>query len=316
MNFNPSPLVLGIAAVVVILALLGLVRTRASQLIWMRRIGIGLLLVGIGLRPNVGAVPLAGVTVPIDVLILVDRTMSMGAEDWNGDQPRLAGVAADAPALAAELAGARVSVLTFDSIVKTELPFTTDVDAVVSLLSSMTWQEPYAGVGTSIDLALPQAGEILTRSREQDPGRTRYLIYIGDGEQTVEQAPASFESLRPLLTGALVLGYGSQAGGPMKYRLDSDNYYPDLNGNAISRIDEQNLRAIADQLGGEYFHRTEPGSISFPLTAGTGGASQTAQRYVGGLEVYWVPGLGVALLLLWELWDLVPIVRRARQELR
>lgn len=315
MNFNPSLPLLVIAGLLVLAGVAAVVAAKGRRGAALRRLAMALLLIGVALRPNVGAVPIAGASVPVDVVILVDRTTSMVAEDWNGDQRRLAGVASDATPLMEVLAGARIKVVTFDNIAKDELPFMTDTDTVATILETVGFKESYHSAGSSISLAVPLAEEILAESQSEAPDRTRYLIYIGDGEQTVPEPPASFEPLRQYLDGALVLGYGTEQGGRMVLWEGSDNYVTDGRGQpALSRINEDNLRTIAEQLGGQYQHRTAPGPIDFEIELGQASASDST-RYTGGLEVYWVPGLGIAALLLWELWAMVPIIRQTGREL-
>lgn len=315
MNFDPSLPLLVLAGALVALSLVFVVLARGRGAAGWRRLAMALLLVGVATRPNVGAVPIDGAAIPVDVVIMVDRTASMVAADWDGDQRRLAGVAADAGPLLEVLAGARITVLSFDNQARVEMPFVTDTDTVGTVLATIGFKESFYSTGSSISLAVPLAAEVLAESQAEAPDRTRYLVYIGDGEQTVAEPPASFEPLRQYLDGALVLGYGTEAGAQMISREGSDLYVTDSRGQpAISRIDEANLRAIADQLGGQYQHRAEPGPIDFQISFGQASATKTA-RYTGGLEVYWVPGLGIAALLLWELWALMPLIRQTGREL-
>lgn len=315
MRFDPSIPIVAIAALLLVLAIVAGVRGASARSAMIRRVLMAVLLVGVALRPVVGSVPIKGAALPVDVVILVDRTNSMGAEDWNGSERRVAGVTADAPELLKVITGARVTVISFDSHARIEMPFVTDSNAVAAILETIGFQASFYGYGSDIGLAVPLALEALTESEQEAPNRTRYLIYMGDGEQTVDTPPTSFEALEPLLTGALVLGYGTEAGGPMKNHRESDYYTTDGKGEpAISRIDEGNLQSIADQLGGEYLHRTQPGPIDFEITFGSAEADDEA-NYTGGLEIYWIPALGIAALLAWEIWALAPGFRRAREEL-
>lgn len=86
------------------------------------------------------------------------------------------------------------------------------------------------------------------------PGRVQILFYFGDGEQTSDKKPKSFSAIRSLVQGGVVMGYGTDQGGPMKenvgYTLDpgekvdyikdytSTDYAGDRT--AISKIDEGN----------------------------------------------------------------------------
>ena len=63
-----------------------------------------------------------------------------------------------------------------------------------------------------------------------------------------------------------MLGYGSEEGAKMPEADDLSTedgyiYDQDRGEDAISRIDEDNLQAIADELGVDYAHRTAPGGM-------------------------------------------------------
>ena len=60
----------------------------------------------------------------------------------------------------------------------------------------------------------------LIEAEKNSPERSRTIIYFGDGEQTVETSPKSFEPLKKYIDGGLVLGYGTAAGGRMKEYSD------------------------------------------------------------------------------------------------
>jgi len=106
-----------------------------------------------------------------------------------------------------------------------------------------------------------------------DKERETYQIvfFITDGEDTSEQTLKSYSGLDKYVDGGAVLGYGTKEGGPMRpvyYAGDTDEpeylYYYDDDFNrlkAISKLDEDNLKSIADDLGVEYVHMTKQSNI-------------------------------------------------------
>ena len=283
-----------------VLALVGYQLWRARQLSWPlgRRLLIGLLVVLAALRPGFGVVSDPGRTTNLDVVIMLDRSLSMMAEDYNGSDPRLLGAKADIRRVPERFPGARFAVVTFDHVGRLELPLTTDTTAVMTLVEVAGPRE-YYNQGTSIDVGLPAAEAALSSSAQRSPNRKRLLVYLGDGEQTVEKPVDSFATLKTYLSGALVLGYGTTQGGRMR---NGSSYVTDGHGGkALSTIDENNLRQIADQLGGSYQHRTAPSEVQIaaPDVRGTGSSAMVSS----GDDWSWLVGLLLLGPVLWELWD-------------
>lgn len=273
------------------------------------------LLAVISVRPTFGESITTTYASGYDVVLVVDRTTSMGAEDYRGKQARIEGVKADARKIIASVVGSRVAVVEFDNNARLALPFTTDAAAAVSLFDAMGWRESEYGNGSDIGIASELVETLLERSQEQYPNVGRYIVYFGDGEQTQSGTPAAFDNLRQYLSGGLVLGYGTASGGVMRKRTNAEELVTTSDGQtAISRIDEQNLRQIADQLGVVYEHRT----ADDPVVMETTGASEfpVLRKEPRGVEIYWVfAGVG-AVLLVWQLLEEIRSLHRARRSLR
>lgn len=199
-----------------------------------------------------------------DVVLLVDRTTSMGAQDHAGGQPRMAGVAADIEAIVAALPRARFTVVTSDNEARIAAPWTTDGAAVVTLGRTMGWREEGYGTGSDIAAGAPLAEQLLRASAEARPQAQRYLFYFGDGEQIAPYEPASFAPMAEVLDGAWVLGYGTAEGGVMSLRVDTPELVLRGGEAARSRLDEARLQVVAEQLGGVYQHRVGRGGLTLP----------------------------------------------------
>lgn len=317
MMFKPifHPLILA-AVGAVLLGLVGFVYWRSNKVKrprWLIRGGMVALLILMAFRPAIaGGVSQQGVT-NFDVLYVVDTTSSMVAEDYNGKNPRLDGVRKDVESLTKNLAGARFSIVSFNSATTMLLPYTTDTDAVASAMGTATQEITYYSAGTSIDQPLDTIKQQITQNVKAKPGRVQILFYFGDGEQTSDKKPKSFSALRSLVQGGVVMGYGTDQGGPMKenvgYTLDpgekvdyiKDYTNTDYAGDrtAISKIDEGNLRTIAKDMGLQYQHRTQPDDTGNIVSSFQ---SQNLERSVKNADtatdIYWVFALGFGLLLL------------------
>jgi len=234
-------------------------------LVLLRRVAMVALLVAMFLRPAVGEAEVPLVQADLEVLVVLDRTKSMDAEDYDGDERRLVGARQDLVQLTRDLPGARFAMLTFGDDTRLELPFTTDTTAFGSLVETVRTENPFSATGSLVDRPLEDMDEILTRAAEADPDRRRLVVFVSDGENTADGEQASFAPLAELVDGGVVLGYGTEEGGPMRYDPEDDDdlgqdFIPDTETyeDARSRIDEANLQAIAEQMGVGYVHRDAP----------------------------------------------------------
>lgn len=281
-----------------------------------RRFAMAVLVLLMAVRPVVGAASGAGASSQADVLLVIDRTISMRAEDYGGGQPRINGVREDVKRIIENSPGARFAVISFDSSPQVESPFTSDTTAVQTLVDAMPTQSHYYAAGSSISSAVPLIEKTLIDARKAGPERVRHVVYLGDGEHTLDTPVDSFSKISGLVADGAVLGYGTDEGGRM-LRDDSNRkeYVPDDNyDDAISRIDETNLETIADQLGVPYQHRTDPGPVDFHPKS-TFGAALGSSTVTSGFELYWIFAIGVFVLALSELWGLAGSYRQLRKDL-
>jgi Ca-activated chloride channel homolog len=282
----------------------------STALVLARRIGIVVALVLVLLQPGFGTRAAPTQLSDIEVLVVVDRTRSMAALDYQ-DGPRVYGAQQDLAELADALPGARFALLTYGSHVELELPFTSDSTTFGTAIETLRLEGPFDGSGSLADRPLEAMREILERAEEQHPDRRRMVVYVSDGENTADGEQASFSELEDLVDGGIVLGYGTEEGAKMP---EADNlstedgylYDQDKGEDAISRIDEDNLEAIAAELGIDYAHRTEPGGMraladdfeaSYTLDEGADAPAEHDLTWLFGLIL-----LGLVLLELRSWW--------------
>jgi len=317
---------------VVVLALLALClvlavrrRARRTDLVACSRRAALVLVVGvIGLGPSLPHDDVATVRSNVEVYFVVDRTGSMSATDYDGTRPRLDGVRADLTAIADALPGARYSIIGFDSTATRQLPLTTDVRAVRSWAQTLHQELTSYSTGSLIDRPLDALVDALQSSRESFPDDERYVYFFSDGENTADGTPDSFAPAASLIDGGAVLGYGTTKGATMTTYdpSSSDDGSPILDYSqpgapeAVSRIDEDQLRTVADQLGVPYAHRTggAGSTADEPISTLVSGVdlshvAQVGQRKVTVHQyVVWPLALLAGVLLVWEL---AGAVRRA-----
>lgn len=294
-------LVLGVAG----LAVWGLVRARGrgSRMLWAGRVALvvacGLLL----LRPGVPGGDVEMLASDVDVVLMVDTTASIVAEDWDGHRPRLDGVRDDVAAVVAAYPGARFALITFDATATVRVPLTADATALMTAISVLRPEPTPQSLGSSIGVGAEQLQRTLEAAAAVTPDRARMVFYFGDGEQTSSQRIESFEPAARTVSGGAVLGYGTTTGGPMRATFagtaESGDYISYQGQRAVSTIDPDNLMRIAEQLGVEYQQRSAGVALELPPMPTT--ALTTAGTTEAVAELSWVVALVIAGLLAVEL---------------
>ncbi|QCX28232.1 vWA domain-containing protein [Nocardioides jishulii] len=273
------------------------------------RVVAALGLVVVALRPSGEQERDVPVVAATDVVIMLDRTASMGALDHLGGS-RMDGASADLIQGVAAAAGAHVTVIAFDDSARVLVPATTDVGSVVTTLGTVGWRPSAKATGSDVSVGVELARETLAKVASQRPRNTRVLVYAGDGEQTQSTPRTSFAPLAELVDEAWVLGYGTQAGGEMPVAPGSSERVKLRGSVQRSVLDEQALRAIAGEVEGTYVHRSGAGDLPDLV-----GPSATGGReVVPGAEYYWIVALGLTPLLGIHLWVTVRRWREMEEE--
>lgn len=304
MTFDPMVPVWVLVALVAGSVVLAVARWRrgAPVLAAAGGVVVAMLLAAVAVDPAVGGGSAPTITTSADVLFAVDTTTSISAEDYDGTSPRLDGVRADITEIAAEFAGGRFSLITFDATATVELPWTTDAAALDAAVRVLRPELSYYSAGTRLDVPVEAIGDALDRSASDDEGRQRILVVFSDGEQTQPGDIGAYASLAERIDAGAVLGYGTTEGGRMLdywgvYGSDSDYYVYDYatNNDAVSHADPDTLAEIASHLGVEYRHRERPGGlatwasdVSARSVEVDGGSSREGAR-----RLYWFPAIGL-----------------------
>ncbi|MBA3605434.1 MAG: hypothetical protein H0W46_05560, partial [Acidimicrobiia bacterium] len=118
--------------------------------------------------------------------------------------------------------------------------------------------------------------------------------------------------------GGAVLGYGTRRGGRMREWLGTDGpgrpyiFDPVTGEDAISRIDDETLRAIAAELDVEYEHRQAPGSVATIVDGlDQGGRAASGDAVPVRTDRAWLLALLLVAVVLWELGAVTGDVVRA-----
>lgn len=121
-----------------ILCIILLVMRRKNKYAYIRQILIVILLFVINLRIMIPSSDVKVQTNNFDVLFVIDETISMLAEDYNGNNTRYEGVKEDCKYIINELYGARFSVIKFNNTSQIITPYTKDAELTIETINALT----------------------------------------------------------------------------------------------------------------------------------------------------------------------------------
>lgn len=253
---------------------------------FIRQIVIVILIFLINLRPMFKIGTSEIMTNELDVLFVIDTTISMVAEDYNGSDTRLSAVKKDCRYIMEKLNGSKFSIVTFDDTSKIMVPFTMDANLIGETIDILNVSNYVYAKGTSLNKPITNMESVFMAS-EKNSSRARIVFFISDGEITndVKVDEDGYSDLKQYISDGAVLGYGTEQGGYMYVNdlyEDSYTYVEDRTSypykKAVSRIDEDNLEIIADSLGVDYIHMDNQSNIDAKLEEITSGVEYKTSK--------------------------------------
>ena len=307
-NLNPVipvPALIIAFAVAVLIMLVAWIRSRESRirstLALARRAAIAALVFVIALRPMKEEYGTDIRLSNLDVLFVLDITLSMWADD-GPETTRIDGAVTEIGDIMEALPGANFGLITFQNKSTVLAPFTQDTNSVMRYLNNISIPSKYYAKGSRMDVPYYDVQNMLISSDRKE-NRYTVIFFLSDGEDTdPEPKPYSYEDLGNLVDGGAVIGYGTEAGGEMT-DADGFNVYSQSSlERGVSRIDEDNLEKMADELGVKYVHCDKVSSLA-PLfekimeESGTVTEKNRDYRIYGDTYYMYVPYLTGLLLL-------------------
>jgi len=282
---------------------------------FIRQAFIVLLLFALNLRPMIAKenVKSEELVTELNVLFVIDNTISMSAEDYNGQTSRMTAVRNDCEYIIKNLNGARFSVIKFDNDSKIMIPYTSDGNKPIQCVNVLAGIEKLYARGSSPNVVKDDMEKQLKNASND---RKNIVFFISDGEITNEDELASFKSLSKHVDDGAVLGYGTQEGGKMlvtdysgktTYLEDPTKYNTSGYGNpvALSKIDENNLKKIAKDLEIDYIHMEKQSNIESKLkdiqnTAKKNTEEKNEDAYT---DIYYIILVPILILVIFEIFD-------------
>lgn len=205
----------------------------------------------------------------LNVLIVIDDTISMIANDMEDNATRLDRVKEDTIKIIDDLEGAQFSVVSFNNDVSLLAPFSFDTNHVKNAISSIYPLERLYAKGSSLDIPKDAMLNIL-KSIKADKNQKTAVFFISDGEVTSSNGSVGdYSELSEYIDGGAVLLYGTKEGGTMtlksRYKEEGEtieDYEKWPVEPAVSVCDEGNMQKIAKDLSLDYRNMSEQSDLS------------------------------------------------------
>lgn len=288
----------------------------------LRRIGICIMLIICVLSPSIMRSTLQRAVNATNVIIALDITGSMRAKDAdyakNSKIERIEAARNIIHQITKSYANSSFAAISFGASTSVDVPLTPDARAVDNWINTLRTEPTSVATGTSLDAPIDQTLLTAKTIHDAHPDDTTVLYILSDGEETTQRKRRTFSSLRAYITNAFVIGIGSSKGAKIpleKTQLQLDDYSEDNTSNqwvidpatgnpGISKLDEKNLRNIADELSGKYMHSSLNvtfGDESKPILSHQWRMNETAKPRLRPEPIIWPFAIFASILLIWEL---------------
>lgn len=248
-------------------------------------------------RPQFGVEPIKIKRVGIDIMVVLDTSLSMAAEDIAPN--RLAKAKKEVGKLAEAFAGNRIGLIVFSGDSAVECPLTLDVSTFNLFLNSISFNSVPVG-GTDISGAMRKAVETLSVSS----AKSKVIVLITDGEDHEGDPVAEAKKAAKDGIKIFTVGFGSEKGVPIPIHDENNRltgYKKDRQGNMVlTRQNSAALEQIALYTDAVFVQSNQGATDISPIIASIQKLEKSAitstsfTSYVDRFQIF----LGIALVLL------------------
>jgi len=211
------------------------------------------LLVVAAARPQSGAVSREINTEGIDIMLALDISSSMKAEDFEPDN-RLHAAKQEIREFVSGRSTDRIGLVVFSRQSFTQCPLTIDYDVLLSYLDEVDFG--MVEDGTAIGLAIANSVNRLKDSR----AKSKIIILLTDGINNAGEIDPLTAARAAQALGIRIYTIGAGKPGPARYPID-DPVFGRRYIMQENQIDEEMLKQIADITGGKYFRARSTASL-------------------------------------------------------
>lgn len=228
-----------------------------KNLFLFRLLIIALIIVGLA-RPQSGTRKQEIITEGIDIMMVLDVSSSMLAEDFKPNN-RLEAAKAVAAEFIQGRTNDRIGLVIFAGEAFTQCPLTLDYGVLLELLDKVK-VAPQDWDGTAIGNSLATAVARLKDSRS----KTKIIILLTDGKNNAGEVDpmTAAQIARAFNIRVYTIGAGTRGTAlyPVEDPIFGKRYVP-----MKVDIDEELLKRVAAQTGGQYFRATDTGKLQLSL---------------------------------------------------
>ena len=198
-----------------------------------------------------------------------------------------------------------------------DVPLTPDAPAIDNWANTLAAEATSVSAGSSLDAPIDQLLLTVKSIREAHPDDAIVLYLITDGEQTSNVTRRTFSSLRQYLNDGFTVGVGTTEGGKIpliadgvsaRWEVDTKTDVP-----GISKMDEKNLKDIADEISGTYVAVNASQTLADSVSAKSskqGRMTTTVRERTRTTPVVWPLAIALAILLAMEVGAWIATSRR------
>ena len=237
-------------AVLFIFLLIGALRNHGTVLHKMITIIVSALLclsvVPIAARPMIRNKDVQYARPALDVLFVLDTTLSMWAEDYQDDS-RMNGAIETMEFIMEEMNGSSFALITFGNKSEIKLPITQDAQSIDDAIKAIRIPDKWLAGGTSLNAPFENMEYMLSHMGKEE-GHERIVFFLSDGEITVDEEMIDFKDMASMIDGGAVLGFGTKKGATITDKYGSKLFDYDTFSDAVTRLDMDSLNELADAL--------------------------------------------------------------------
>ena len=204
----------------------------------------------------------------LDVIFVVDNTISMQATDGRNRDKRLDNVKEDIQYIVDNLPNANYSLISFFYEAEIKVPLTHDSNTLMVSVRNLKEPTLFYARGSNVTM-FKKALEQELKSSSKREGRERVVFIMSDGENNNEERNEDLSSLVKYIDNGAVLGYGTLSGGTMEVKYTYYYTEPEtvMDGGkaAVSKLDESNLKSIANDMKLDYIYMDDTKNIDKKL---------------------------------------------------
>jgi len=211
-------------------------------------------------NPQVGSTLEKGTRKGVDIMIAMDISNSMMAEDIQPNRLEASKIAISR--FIDQLQGDRIGLVIFAGKSFVQLPITSDYAAAkmfVNYVSPKLMNEQGTDIAAAIDLAavsmLPEVKDGNSDLSKISQLNSKVILVVSDGEDHFPEAVEVAAQVRKLGITIHAIGIGDLRGVPIPDGKGGNGFKKDLEGNTvITRLNEEVLKQIAEAGGGIYVY--------------------------------------------------------------